>query len=260
MPSVQIRPQGGVLLTTPEHARARALPRQHATHPRIQGLLCLRAALLPLALLLLAGCTALGPGLARQDSPTTPPSAGTPAEEASWAQRGRALAPNWRGTAPDQRARPESPDTSTDILAVIGHALSLDGSRYRPGGIDPSTGFDCSGFVSYVYARAGIELPHSSSAQFDRLPRIERGALRPGDLVYFRTGRGKRISHVGLFLGGDRFIHASSSRSRRVMVSSLSERYWDRHWAGARRVPGPHPIPGQQGPGKGAGHRFASHP
>jgi cell wall-associated NlpC family hydrolase len=174
-----------------------------------------------------------------------------------WARRGQVLAPTGRSTqrgaaAPSAGARggPVQAD-STDVLAVIGHALSLDGARYRPGGSDPARGFDCSGFVSYVYARAGIELPHSSSAQFETLPHIERGSLRPGDLVYFRIGRSKRISHVGLFLGGDRFIHASSSRTRRVMVSSLSERYWARHWAGARRVPATAASPGRQ---------VASHP
>ncbi len=198
----------------------------------------LRAAVLPLVLVLLAGCTALGPGLARQDGPPEAHARSVSADT-SFGQRGRDYAPTWR-SAREQDTAPratgeESP--ATDVLAVIGHALSLDGVRYRPGGMDPAQGFDCSGFVSYVYARAGIELPHSSAAQFDLLPRIERGALRPGDLVYFRTGRGKRISHVGLFLGGDRFIHASSSRTRRVMVSSLGERYWARSWAGARRVP-----------------------
>jgi len=198
----------------------------------------LRATVLPLVVVLLAGCTALGPGLAREDRvPQAHP--GSLSADTSSGQRGRDYAPTWR-SAREQDAVPGATGgaaATTDVLAVIGHALSLDGVRYRPGGMDPSRGFDCSGFVSYVYAQAGIELPHSSAAQFDLLPRIERGALRPGDLVYFRTGRGKRISHVGLFLGGDRFIHASSSRTRRVMVSSLGERYWARSWAGARRVP-----------------------
>jgi murein DD-endopeptidase len=147
--------------------------------------------------------------------------------------------PPWRESGEDERsasgAEPASP--GFDMLGLIGHALSLDGARYRPGGNSPEGGFDCSGFVSYLFSRQGIRLPRSSAEQFNALPDVERSSLRPGDLVFFRTAGGKRVSHVGLFLGGDRFIHATSSSTRRVMVSTLEDRYWRRTWAGARRVP-----------------------
>jgi len=189
---------------------------------------------LPLLALTLGGCSVLGPGIARE----APAPAAEPADTSHWAARGRPLPPLWREAA-EPPAAPRSTDAAPapDIVGLIGHALSLDGTRYRPGGNSPEAGFDCSGFVSYLYRRLGIELPRSSSDQFVALPRIERSSLQPGDLVYFRTAGSRRISHVGMFLGGDRFIHATSSSTRRVMVSSLSERYWTRTWAGARRVP-----------------------
>lgn len=106
--------------------------------------------------------------------------------------------------------------------------------RYRRGGREPSTGFDCSGFVRYVFRHGlNVELPASSAAQFLTGLKIDRKELREGDLVFFRT-EGKRISHVGIYLGDGSFIHAPSS-GKRVSVSRLSEKYWAARFAGAKR-------------------------
>lgn len=126
--------------------------------------------------------------------------------------------------------------SSIDAIQLIGRALSLEGVRYRRGGSDPAVGFDCSGFVGYLYREVGVALPRSSAAIHQQLPVVANTDLRPGDLLTFRIA-GKRISHVGMFIGGDRFIHATSTKTGRVMVSALSEPYWKLRLAGARRPP-----------------------
>ena len=113
-------------------------------------------------------------------------------------------------------------------------ADGLRNIRYKRGGRSPKTGFDCSGFVRYVFRQGiGAELPNTSSAQFHTGHAVAPDDLRSGDLVFFRT-RGKRVSHVGIYLGEGRFIHAPSS-GKTVSISSLSEHYWSRRFAGARR-------------------------
>jgi cell wall-associated NlpC family hydrolase len=119
-----------------------------------------------------------------------------------------------------------------ELLASL--ANRLRDIRYTRGGRDPSTGFDCSGFVRYVFRHGlGAELPASSAAQFGTGHKINRADLRSGDLVFFRIG-GKRISHVGIYLEDGKFIHAPSA-GKSVSVSSLREPYWAKHYAGAKR-------------------------
>jgi cell wall-associated NlpC family hydrolase len=103
------------------------------------------------------------------------------------------------------------------------------GVRYTYGGTSPRSGFDCSGFVRFVYDRLGFDLPHSSYAQFDLGRRVARKALRPGDLVFFDG-----LGHVGIYVGANRFIHAPNSRTR-VSVDSMSGWYAARY-DGARRL------------------------
>jgi len=113
-------------------------------------------------------------------------------------------------------------------------SMTLRDIRYRRGGNDPKTGFDCSGFVRYVYQHSlGAILPGSSATQFKAGASVARSDMKIGDLVFFRT-HGKRVSHVGIYLGDNRFIH-SPSTGKRVSVSSLDEAYWARRFAGARR-------------------------
>jgi cell wall-associated NlpC family hydrolase len=121
---------------------------------------------------------------------------------------------------------------------LVDLAMQLRNSRYVRGGHDPSTGFDCSGFVRYVFAHAiGLELPTNSASQFNAGQRVARDSMKPGDLVFFRTagrhGKG-RISHVGIYLSDGQFIH-SPRRGETVRVDSLDESYWAKRFAGAKR-------------------------
>jgi len=114
-------------------------------------------------------------------------------------------------------------------------ALSLVGVRYRPGGSSPETGFDCSGYVCYLYREVfSVTLPRTADGIGQRGENIARSALQPGDLVFFNTMR-RPFTHVGIYLGDDRFIHAPSSGGL-VRTESLNERYWVKRWDGARRI------------------------
>lgn len=116
---------------------------------------------------------------------------------------------------------------------AVQQALKLRGSRYRYGGTSRG-GFDCSGFTQYVYKRMGVNLPHSSSAQFGCGQPVARKDLKPGDLVFFGRG-GRYVGHVGIYVGNNRFVHASNP-SRGVVVDGLSEGYYANRYRGARRV------------------------
>ncbi|QNK00479.1 C40 family peptidase [Dyella telluris] len=129
-------------------------------------------------------------------------------------------------------------DTSDLRKTLISLAMQLRDIRYVRGGRDPSTGFDCSGFVRYVFAHAvGLDLPTNSASQFVAGLKVDRGDMKPGDLVFFRTAgkRGQgRISHVGIYIANGQFIH-SPSRGKTVRVDSLDESYWAQRFAGAKR-------------------------
>jgi cell wall-associated NlpC family hydrolase len=121
-----------------------------------------------------------------------------------------------------------------DVAGVVGTALSLRGVPYRNGGTSPA-GFDCSGFVQYVFGQFGVPLPRETRAQFRAGSRVGREQLRPGDLVFFTTVA-PGASHVGIAIGDDQFVHAPSSRGV-VRVERLSSDYWRRRFVGARRAP-----------------------
>lgn len=119
------------------------------------------------------------------------------------------------------------------------YAVSLVGSPYRLGGNSPETGLDCSGLVGHVFKQvAGIILPRDSRAISDVAQPLAQAELQPGDLVFFNT-LNRAFSHVGIYLGDNRFVHATSSRTNTVMVSSLADRYWRTRFDGARRVTRP---------------------
>jgi hypothetical protein len=116
---------------------------------------------------------------------------------------------------------------------LLATALQMQGVPYRNGGTDPS-GFDCSGFVQYVFARHGVALPREVREQFGAGRAIGRDAVQAGDLVFFQTvSRG--ASHVGIALGDGTFVHAPSSRGV-VRVESYGNSYWSPRWVGARRI------------------------
>ena len=124
------------------------------------------------------------------------------------------------------------------------YAISLVGSPYRMGGTSPQTGVDCSGFVGHVFRQAaGVELPRDSRSISQAAQPLAQDELRPGDLVFFNT-LNRAFSHVGIYLGDNRFVHASSSRTGSVMVSNLNDRYWRERFDGARRVASPNTDPG----------------
>jgi cell wall-associated NlpC family hydrolase len=122
---------------------------------------------------------------------------------------------------------------------AVQFARRLVGVPYRYGGDSPGSGFDCSGFVRYVYAHFGLRLPHSSYADFGLGRRVERRALRPGDLVFFDG-----VSHVGMYVGGGRFIHAPHTGTS-VQVTSLREPWYRASYDGARRLVAARPAPRQ---------------
>ena len=122
--------------------------------------------------------------------------------------------------------------------SVLERGFTLVGTPYRYGGSSTKTGFDCSGFVGFVFRKeAGIELPRSTREMINLdAPRIKRSELKPGDVVFFNNrGRG-RVSHAGIYIGDDQFIHSSSSRSGGVRVDSLDDTYWRTSFMQAKRV------------------------
>jgi cell wall-associated NlpC family hydrolase len=114
--------------------------------------------------------------------------------------------------------------------------MGFMGIPYRWGGTSPETGFDCSGFVQFVFRQAtGVLLPRSSFDQIRLGVSVMRDELMPGDLVFFNTMRAT-ASHVGIYIGENRFIH-SPSRGKVVEISDITSVYWQSRYDGARRMP-----------------------
>ena len=123
---------------------------------------------------------------------------------------------------------------STQISPATHLALSLQGTPYRYGKASPEEGFDCSGFVKYVYEKQGINLPRTVKDMATYLPQIPKDDIISGDLVFFNTDE-QSFSHVGIYINNDKFIHAPSQKTGKVLVSSLNNQYWQKHYIGARR-------------------------
>ena len=147
-------------------------------------------------------------------------------------------APLKKATAPrqpvvlTQRAFDEIASARARELAL--HALSHIGVPYRYGGTSPTNGFDCSGLVQYVYHQgAGVALPRNTQA-LSAVGAPVADTLQPGDLVFFDTLR-KPYSHVGIYLGDQRFIHAPTTGGY-VELVDMRERYWQSRFNGARRL------------------------
>ena len=147
------------------------------------------------------------------------------------------------GAPPPPETRPSPPAEPSVVVppvpvassAIIDTAMQLRGVPYRNGGSDPS-GFDCSGFVQWVFARNGVLLPREVREQYGAGQKIELRQVRPGDLVFFETVS-HGASHVGLVIGADQFVHAPSSTGV-VRVERLTATYWARRFVGARRIAG----------------------
>ena len=130
-------------------------------------------------------------------------------------------------------------DPDAEIRALLDYAATFKGTRYRSGSSSPS-GFDCSGFTSYIFAKFGYKLTRSSHSQINDGETVEKKDLKPGDLVFFNGRRvGKNIGHVGIVTevdstnGNFKFIHASNSRG--VTISTSEEAYYKRRYVGACR-------------------------
>ncbi len=117
------------------------------------------------------------------------------------------------------------------------YALSLLGTPYKFGGTNPEKGLDCSGFVRQVYKQsADVSLPHNAKAMSQAGETVNKDELKPGDLVFFNTLK-KPFSHVGIYAGEGKFVHASSRGEKEVTISSMNDSYWAKRFSGARRLP-----------------------
>ena len=117
---------------------------------------------------------------------------------------------------------------------AAGQALKMVGTRYHFGGTAPSAGFDCSGLVQYSYRHAGVSLPRNTEQQRHASRPVRLAELRRGDLVFFDQ-EGKKHSHVGIYLGDGRFVHAPSS-GKHVRTDRLDSPYWKKHISATRRI------------------------
>ena len=124
----------------------------------------------------------------------------------------------------------------TAATEAILQAISQLGTAYQWGGASKKQGFDCSGLTSFVYKKADIEIPRTARDQYAFTQRIARADLKPGDLLFFKI-RSRKIDHVGIYIGDNRFIHAPR-KGENVTFAQLNTVYWRKHFAGAGRVPG----------------------
>jgi peptidoglycan DL-endopeptidase CwlO len=165
-----------------------------------------------------AGCASTGSTPRPFPTPHAPAAPSTPSAAAP-----EPAAPSGKATS----------DPSAIAYSITGTALDLRGKPYREGGSDPS-GFDCSGFVRYVYAQHGVIVPRTVSEQYRAGRAIDAPAIEAGDLVFFTTVA-PGATHVGIALGGGQFVHAPSGAGQ-VRLERLSAPYWSTRFVGARRV------------------------
>ena len=136
-------------------------------------------------------------------------------------------------TRHDLAVQPDNSEEQMNNLAI--YAMSLYDTPYRPGGTSRASGFDCSGFVQYVYQNSvGLPLPRTSAGMSHLGTALNADQLKPGDLVFFNTLHNP-FSHVGIYVGENRFVHAPSS-GRAIMMSNMNEKYWHVRFDGARRI------------------------
>ena len=118
---------------------------------------------------------------------------------------------------------------------VVVGALNMIGVRYRWGGSSPDSGLDCSGFVRYVFQDTlGMALPRRAEEMSRVGEKVRMADLKPGDLVFFNTMR-RTFSHVGIYIGGNKFVHSPSTGST-IRVDDLDDGYWEKRFTGARRI------------------------
>ena len=183
--------------------------------------------------LLLAGCASAPP--VAIEPPATPRAAVTTVEtnrSVADAQLDRSYEPPRAVELLGPQVNAETP--SEGLSEIVSHALKQVGVPYRYGGNSPRHGFDCSGFVRYVYKQVGVALPRTTEGMSQVGVPIRRRELEPGDLVFFDTRR-KPFSHVGIYLGDQKFIHAPA-RGGTVELVDMQRNYWRERYMGARRI------------------------
>ena len=142
-------------------------------------------------------------------------------------------------TAPEAPEQPpaENPDSGTSsgdkAAAIIATGKKYIGVPYKWAGTTPS-GFDCSGFVMYVFGAHGITLPHNSRSMYSFGTSVAKKDLKPGDLVFFYGSNKTVINHVGIYIGNGQFIHSSSSKG--ITITGLESSYYVNHYYGAKRI------------------------
>lgn len=200
------------------------------------------APLVPLALVtLLFGCAAQGPAshseLQSQDHSPIAAQSAFKAKAFSSSVFGE---PEELATEDDLEAFSSSKPYQLPALAdsILERGMSLIGTRYRFGGTSEKSGFDCSGFIGYLFREeAGVTLPRSTREMINvDAPKVARNKLKPGDLLFFSTNGRGRVSHAGIYLGDNQFIHSSSRRSGGVRIDSLGDRYWSKTFIEAKRA------------------------
>jgi hypothetical protein len=180
------------------------------------------------------------------------------ASSPAWAQTESQVDPlqAWlmaRGELPAAPASTGQRHNPTAGLVIA--AMNFVGVAYRHGGNNADSGFDCSGFTRHIFELSlGLLLPRrvDDQAAASSLARVERTALRPGDLVFFNTLK-RTFSHVGIYVGDGRFIHAPRSGSE-VRIEDMRQAYWSRRFTGARRAPAADPPAATQTPLPDARH------
>jgi cell wall-associated NlpC family hydrolase len=137
-------------------------------------------------------------------------------------------------SAPRSEARSSSPVSEAAGDRAASHAAKMLGRRYHFGGASPASGFDCSGLVQYSFRQAGVSVPHNTEQQRRSSRPVRLSDLRRGDLIFFDQ-EGKKNSHVGIYLGDGRFVHAPSS-GKEVRSDRLDAPYWKKHLSEVRRL------------------------
>lgn len=196
------------------------------------------APLVPLALVtLLFGCAAQGPVSQPQDHT---PVAVQPAIKVKASSSPVFGEPQEVATDDELEVFSSSKPYQLPVLAdsILERGMSLIGTRYRFGGTSEQSGFDCSGFIGYLFREeAGMTLPRSTREMINvDAPKVARNKLKPGDLLFFSTNGRGRVSHAGIYLGDNQFIHSSSRRSGGVRIDSLGDRYWSKTFLEAKRA------------------------
>ncbi|RMP25252.1 NLP/P60-like protein [Pseudomonas syringae pv. delphinii] len=199
------------------------------------------APLVPLALVtFLFGCSANMPVAQHEQAQPVPRYQNTVTAQSAARRADAAVLQDELATEDELNQFADNTSYKLPVLAdsILERGKALIGTRYKFGGTSTSSGFDCSGFIGYLFREeAGMSLPRSTREMINvDAPLVSRGNLKPGDLLFFST-RGKKsvVSHAAIYAGNQQFIHSSSRRSGGVRIDSLDDAYWSRTFIEAKR-------------------------